>query len=114
MCSITTPSPCNPSSVAASSPECTAPSLRDWILAVLEDLYDCLHHPNLSLPLSYNSLFAVKALLDTGSLVLVNLIEIYLLPRLAKIASFDLYGVSQRRGFCYFLDKGFQGRRNEL
>jgi len=59
-------------------------------------------------------MFALKHLINSGNIVFINLVEIYLLPKLEKIAVFDFSTVNQRRGFSYFIDKGYQGKRTEL
>ncbi len=45
--------------------------------------------PKLDPNIKFNVMIGIKFLFDTSSVVLVNLIEIYFLPKLLQIASFE-------------------------
>lgn len=44
---------------------------------------------------------------DTGDMILVNLIEIYFLPKLLQIVTTDLQAPEDKRGTNYFLSLGY-------
>lgn len=52
------------------------------MLNILQDLYDFLHNSKLPINLVFNSMFALKHLISTGNIAFLNLVEIYLLPKL--------------------------------
>lgn len=55
----------------------------------------------------FNSLVATKLLLDTCQYPVVLLAEVYLLPHLRKIASYQLHATEKQRGLDYFLAQGY-------
>jgi hypothetical protein len=57
--------------------------------------------------LKFNSIFGIKFLFDTAEVVLVNLIEIYFLPKILEIASFDARSNEDKRGTAYFTSVGY-------
>jgi hypothetical protein len=81
--------------------------LREWIINSLEQLHRYFFEEQNDIMLKFNSIFGVKFLFDTAEVVLVNLIEIYFLPRILDIASFDARGNEEKRGTGYFLSVGY-------
>lgn len=80
----------------------------------LESLYDYIHNPKANLNCAFHSLFAVKFIVDTGDIHMINLIETYLLPKITEIACFDLEGAQGSRGRKYFVNRGVEADINLL
>lgn len=52
-------------------------------------------------------MFGLKLLFDMGDLFLVNLIEMYFLPRVFQIASYEANKPNEKRGQDYFIQQGY-------
>lgn len=57
--------------------------------------------------LKFNSIFVVKFMFDTAEVLLVNLIEIFFLPKILEIAMFDAKTSEDKRGTAYFASIGY-------
>jgi len=55
----------------------------------------------------FNSIFGVKFIFDTAEVILVNLIEIYFLPKIVEIAKYDSTAQEDKRGVDYFYNQGY-------
>lgn len=55
----------------------------------------------------FNSLVAVKLLLDTCEFPIIMLVEVYFLPHIRKIATYQLHSIEKQRGLDYFLLQGY-------
>jgi hypothetical protein len=73
----------------------------------LEELHKYLHDEKVNIVLKFNSIFGIKFIFDTAEVVIVNLIEVYFLPRILEIACFDAKTSEDKRGTAYFLNAGY-------
>lgn len=62
----------------------------------------------------FNSIFALKFIFDSAEVLLVNLIEIYFLPKILEIAKFDPAAADDKRGIKYFFTQGYKNEKAEL
>jgi hypothetical protein len=72
-----------------------------------EELHQIFFDDKVDLTLKFNSIFGIKFLFDTGDVLIINLIEIYFLPRLLQIAAYDVKGPEDKRGTSYFVSNGY-------
>ena len=73
----------------------------------LEVLYSLMNDKNVEIGPRFNSLFGLKLLFDMGDPFLVNLIEIYFLPKILQIASYEANKPNEKRGQDYFIQNGY-------
>lgn len=78
-----------------------------WIVQSLEELYRLFFDEKVPVHLKFNSIFGLKFMFDTGDVILINLIEIYFLPKILQIASFEVNVSTEKRGTSYFIAQGY-------
>ena len=59
------------------------------------------------LPYKFNALVALKILLDTCELPVIIMVEVYFLPHVRRVATYQLQASEKHRGVDYFLAMGY-------
>lgn len=73
----------------------------------LEEIHRLFYDDKVDLHLKFNSIFGIKFLFDVGEVILINLIEMYFLPRLLQIACYEVNIPNEKRGVSYFVTQGY-------
>lgn len=85
---------------------------REWIFFMCSELYQYLTLGEFEIIYKFNSLAAIKILLDTCEFPVILITEVYFLPHILKIASYQLNAHEKTRGLDYFSNYGYQ--KNDL
>lgn len=74
---------------------------------MMMELYTYTTSPDVPLHFKFNSLVALKLLLDTCEFPVVLMTEVYFLPHIRKVATYQLQATEKQRGLDYFLNQGY-------
>ena len=77
-----------------------------WIIKSFEELHRMMNDA-VEIKHKFNAIFGLKLIFDIGDLFLINLIEIYFLPKLLSVALFEANKPSEKRGADYFAQNGY-------